>query len=41
MTEQEQLEFYRLLEKFVQNDDMAVMNIINKAVELKQLIDEL
>jgi hypothetical protein len=41
MTEQEQLDFYRLLEKFVENDDMAVMNIINKAVELKQLIDEL
>jgi len=41
MTEQEQLDFYRLLEKFVKNDDMAVMNIINKAVELKQLIDEL
>ncbi len=41
MNEQEQLEFYRLLEKFVEQDDMAVMNIINKAVELKQLIDEL
>ena len=41
MTEQEQLEFYMLLEKFIQNDDMAVMNIINKAIELKQLIDEL
>ena len=41
MTEQEQLEFCMLLEKFIQNDDMAVMNIINKAIELKQLIDEL
>lgn len=41
MTEQEQLEFYRLLEILANDDDMANMTIINKAVELKQLIDEL
>jgi len=41
MNEQEQLEFYRLLEILANDDDMANMTIINKAVELKQLIDEL
>lgn len=41
MNEQEQLEFYRLLEILANDNDMANMTIINKAVELKQLIDEL
>ena len=41
MNEQEQLAFYRLLEILANDDDMANMTIINKAVELKQLIDEL
>jgi ABC-type Na+ transport system ATPase subunit NatA len=41
MTEEENIMFYELLEKLVKSDDMANMNIINKAIELKELIDEL
>lgn len=41
MTEEEQLQFYELLKKFVENDDMAVMNVINKGQELLDLIEEL
>jgi ABC-type Na+ transport system ATPase subunit NatA len=41
MTEEENIQFYELLEKLTNSDDMAIMNIIQKAIELKQLIDEL
>lgn len=41
MTEQENIQFYKLLEKLADSDDMAIMHISNKANELKQLIDEL
>lgn len=41
MNEQEQLEFYKLLEKLANDDDMANMTIINKANELLELINNL
>ena len=41
MTEQEYLEFYKLLEKLADDDDMANMTIINKANELLELINDL
>lgn len=41
MTEQEQLQFYKLLEKLANDDDMANMTVINKANELLELINDL
>jgi hypothetical protein len=41
MTQQENIQFYRLLEKLAESDDMANMHIINKANELLELINEL
>ena len=41
MTELENIQFYKLLKELAESDDMAIMNISNKANELKQLIDEL
>ena len=41
MTEQEQLQFYKLLEKLAADDDMANMTVINKAQELLDAINDL
>lgn len=41
MTEKENLQFYELLQKLANYDDMAMMSIIHKANELLELIDEL
>lgn len=41
MSEKEYIKFYELLEKLANDNDMANMTIINKANELKELIDEL
>lgn len=41
MNEQENIQFYELLEKLANSDDMAIMNIIQKANELLELINEL
>jgi len=40
MTQKENIRFYDLLVKLADTDDMANMNIINKANELLQLINE-
>lgn len=41
LNEQEQAQFYELLEKLANSDDMAYMSVINKAGELLELINEL
>lgn len=41
LTEEENIQFYKLLEKLVNSDDMAIMHISNKANELLTLINEL
>lgn len=41
LSEQEQAQFYELLEKLANSDDMAYMSVINKAGELLELINEL
>lgn len=41
LNEQEQAQFYELLEKLANSDDMAYMAITNKANELLELINEL
>lgn len=41
MTEKDYTTFIKLLEKLVDEDDMANMHIINKANELLELINEL
>jgi len=43
MNEQEQLEFYRLLEKFVEQDDMAelLMDILNGVYDVNQCIKDI
>lgn len=41
MSEKENIQFYKLLEKLVNSDDMAIMHISNKASELLELINEL
>lgn len=41
LNEQEQVQFYELLEKLANSDDMAYMSVINKAGELLELINEL
>jgi hypothetical protein len=41
MNQKENIKFYNLLVKLANEDDMAEMNIINKANELLTLINEL
>lgn len=41
MTQRENIQFYKLLQKVAASDDMANMTVINKASELLALIDEL
>ena len=41
MNQKENIQFYDLLVKLANEDDMANMHIINKASELLQLINEL
>lgn len=41
MTEEENIQFYKLLEKLANSDDMAIMNIIQKANDLLELINEM
>lgn len=41
MTEEENIQFYKLLEKLANSDDMAIMHISDKARELLDLINEL
>lgn len=41
MTQEENIQFYELLKKLTNSDDMANMTIINKANELLELIEEL
>ncbi len=41
LNEQEQVQFYELLQKLANSDDMAYMTVINKANELLELINGL
>ena len=41
MTEQEQLQFYELLKKFIDDCDMQYMHLGQKAQELLDAIDEI
>lgn len=41
MTQEENIQFYELLKKLAELDDMANMAITNKANELLELINEL
>lgn len=41
MTQKDNIQFYKLLEKLASTDDMANMQVINKANELLTLINEL
>ena len=41
MTEQENIQFYKLLEKLAGDNDMANMTVINKANELLEAINDL
>jgi hypothetical protein len=41
MTEEENIQFYELLQKLANDDDMANMTVINKANELLELINDL
>lgn len=40
MTEEENIQFYNLLEKFIKSCDMPQMEIFKKANELKTLLDD-
>ena len=41
LSEEEQLQFYALLQKLANSNDMANMTVINKASELLAVIDEM
>jgi len=41
MNQKDNIQFYKLLEKLASDDDMANMDVINKANELLELINEL